>query len=126
MADTSGPVLVYNRIDENRRNTVLLLPVFAVLLFPVAYGLTQLLVPFSFYGTHVTLGGAQARLDAAFALALAKPDGWSAVALQLSPGTIVAFDKLVGNFAHVEVDGTSGYIPRIAGADDVSAEQSHP
>ena len=65
MADTSGPVLVYNRIDENRRNTVLLLPVFAVLLFPVAYGLTQLLVPFSFYGTHVTLGGAQARLDVA-------------------------------------------------------------
>lgn len=59
MASTSAPVLVYNRIDENRRNTLFLLPAFAVLLFPVAYGVTQLLVPFSFYRTHLILGGAQ-------------------------------------------------------------------
>jgi heat shock protein HtpX len=65
MASTSAPVLVYNRIDENRRNTFLLLPAFGVLLFPVAYGLTQLVVPFLFYRTHVVLGGAQARLDVA-------------------------------------------------------------
>jgi heat shock protein HtpX len=63
MVNTSAPVLVYNRIDENRRNTFLLLPAFVVLLLPVAYGLTQLLVPFSFYRAHVTLGGAQARLN---------------------------------------------------------------
>jgi heat shock protein HtpX len=65
MDSTSSPVLVYNRIDENRRNTLLLLPAFVVLLLPVAYGLTQLLVPFSFYRTHVVLGGAQARLNLA-------------------------------------------------------------
>jgi hypothetical protein len=51
MANTSAPVLVYNRIGENRRNTLLLLPAFAVLVLPLAYGLTQFLVPFSFYRT---------------------------------------------------------------------------
>ena len=65
MVNTSASVLVYNRIDQNPRNTFLLLPAFVVLLLPVAYGLTQLLVPFSFYRTHVTLGGAQARLNLA-------------------------------------------------------------
>ena len=65
MTSTSAPVLVYNRIDENRRNTLLLLPAFAVLVVPLAYDVTQLLVPFSFYRTYVTMGGAQARLNLA-------------------------------------------------------------
>jgi heat shock protein HtpX len=43
MADTSGPVLVYNRIDANRRNTLLLLAAFAALLLPFAYGFARLL-----------------------------------------------------------------------------------
>ena len=43
MADTSAPVLVYNRIDVNRRNTRLLLAAFAALLLPFAYSLAQLL-----------------------------------------------------------------------------------
>jgi heat shock protein HtpX len=55
MAGTSTPVLVYNRIDANRRNTCLLLPAFAVLVVPLAYGLTELLVPISFYRAYVTL-----------------------------------------------------------------------
>jgi hypothetical protein len=65
MADTSAPVLVYDRIDANRRNTLFLLPLFVVLLLPVAYGLTQLLVPFSFYRACVTVGSVQARLNMA-------------------------------------------------------------
>lgn len=65
MASASGPVLVYNRIDENRRNTRLLLPAFALLLLPISYGVTQLIVPISFYRAYVTLGGAQARLSLA-------------------------------------------------------------
>lgn len=65
MASTSAPVLVYNRIGENRRNTRLLLPAFVVLLLPLAYGVTQLVVPFSFYRSYLTLGGAQARLNLA-------------------------------------------------------------
>jgi heat shock protein HtpX len=65
MTSTSAPVLVYNRIDENRRNTLLLLPAFALLLLPIAYGVTQLLVPFSFYRAYLILGGAQARLNLA-------------------------------------------------------------
>src|SRR5436190_4146900 len=40
------PVLVYDRIHINRRNTVLLLPLFVALLLPLAYCLTQLVVPF--------------------------------------------------------------------------------
>jgi hypothetical protein len=54
-----------------------------------------------------------------------KPDGWCDVALRLSSGTVVTFNELVGNFARVEVDGTAGYIPRIAGADSISPERSH-
>src|SRR6266566_4909581 len=46
MSDTSAPVLVYERIDANRRNTLLLLPAFGALLLPLAYSLTQLLFPF--------------------------------------------------------------------------------
>jgi SH3-like domain-containing protein len=53
----------------------------------------------------------------------AQPDGWSDVALQLSSGTIVAFDRLVGNFARVEVGNTPGYIPRLAGAARLVPEQ---
>src|SRR5436190_15275676 len=63
MADASAPVLVYHRIDANRRNTRLLLLAFAFLLLPLAYGVTQLIVPFFFYRTFLTLGGAQARLN---------------------------------------------------------------
>lgn len=55
MARTSTPVLVYNRIDANRRNTCLLLPAFVVLVVPLAYGLTELIVPISFYCAYVTL-----------------------------------------------------------------------
>ena|SRR6266516_7975674 len=61
MTSTLAPVLVYNRIDENRLNTVLLLPAFAVLVLPLAYGVTQLLVPFSFYHTYVTMGAFRLR-----------------------------------------------------------------
>jgi heat shock protein HtpX len=43
MVDTSLPVLVYNRIDVNRRNTRLLLAVFAALLLPFTYVLAQFL-----------------------------------------------------------------------------------
>jgi heat shock protein HtpX len=43
MADTSSPVLAYNRIDVNRRNTRLLLAAFAALLLPFAFGLAQIL-----------------------------------------------------------------------------------
>jgi heat shock protein HtpX len=43
MGDASSPVLIYNRIDVNRRNTRLLLAAFAALLLPFAYGLAQLL-----------------------------------------------------------------------------------
>ena len=43
MADTSRPVLVYDRIDVNRRNTRLLIAAFAVLLFPFTYGLARFL-----------------------------------------------------------------------------------
>src|SRR6059058_2106231 len=43
MADASAPVLVYNRIDVNRRNTRLLLAAFDALLLPFAYGLAQFL-----------------------------------------------------------------------------------
>src|SRR5437879_3130024 len=43
MADTSAPVLVYNRIDVNRRNTRLLLAAFAALLLPFALGLARFL-----------------------------------------------------------------------------------
>jgi hypothetical protein len=42
------------------------------------------------------------------------------VQLELSPGTIVTFDKLVGNFARVEVGSSAGYIPRLAGAARIS------
>jgi heat shock protein HtpX len=60
MATIPAPVLVYNRIDANRRNTFLLLPTFAVLLLPLAYGVTQVVVPFAFYRVYITAGRAQA------------------------------------------------------------------
>ena len=44
-----APVLVYHRIKANRRNTLLLIPVFAALLIPLAYGLTELFVLFFFF-----------------------------------------------------------------------------
>jgi len=43
MSDTLAPVLVYDRIDVNRRNTTLLLAVFAGLLLPFALVLAQFL-----------------------------------------------------------------------------------
>src|SRR5438046_2945764 len=58
------PLLVYDRIDTNRRNTLRLLPVFAALL-PLAYGVTQHIIPLYFYRTHLTLGRAKALLDVA-------------------------------------------------------------
>jgi heat shock protein HtpX len=54
MADTSAPVLVYNRIDVNRRNTRLLLAAFAALLLPFAYGLAQLL-PSAYAGAKLLM-----------------------------------------------------------------------
>jgi heat shock protein HtpX len=107
MSSTSGPVLVYNRIDENRRNTFLLLPAFAVLLLPAAYGVTQLLVPFSFYRTHVTLGGAQARLNMASTEA-------STLTLVLLAFVLAACVAFLGHFA-----GTY-FVLRLAGAQRVN------
>jgi heat shock protein HtpX len=43
VVDTPAPVLVYDRIAVNRRNTRLLLAAFAALLGPFAYGLAQFL-----------------------------------------------------------------------------------
>ena len=54
-----------------------------------------------------------------------KPDGWSRVALELASGTVVTFNELVGHFARVDVDGTAGYIPRVACADSILTERSH-
>lgn len=39
MADAQSPILVYDRIQSNRRNTLLLLGVFAVVAFPFVAGL---------------------------------------------------------------------------------------
>jgi heat shock protein HtpX len=60
MADTSAPVLVYDRIDVNRRNTRLLIATFAVLLLSFAFGLGQV-VPFIYGLTRLLLAGLQFR-----------------------------------------------------------------
>lgn len=51
----------------------------------------------------------------------AKPDGWSDVLRQLSAGEVVRYVGLEGNFAHVQAGHAEGYIPRIAGAEALSA-----
>ena len=63
MSSTSAPILVYNRIAQNRRNTILLLPAFVILLLPLAYSATTVVVPFFFFRTYLTRGGAAARLE---------------------------------------------------------------
>ena len=45
MAEAPAPVLVYNRIDANRRNTRLLIACFVALVLPLAWGLSQFLAP---------------------------------------------------------------------------------
>jgi len=110
IADASAPVLVYNRIDANRRNIRLLLPAFAVLLLPLAYGLTQLIVPFSFYRTYVTSGGAQARLN----LPSIEASTLSMVLLALVVAACVAF---VGYFV------STYFVLRLAGGHRVNRQE---
>src|SRR6266550_465631 len=112
MTSTLAPVLVYNRIDENRRNTVLLLPAFAVLVLPLAYGATQLLVPFSFYHTYVTMGA----FGFAASVACRRTSGRS------TGGACSVADRREP--VPGRVDGTAGYIPRNAGADSILREWS--
>src|SRR5258705_12252576 len=45
MADTPAPLLVYDRIDANRRNTHLLTLAFAGLMLPFVWSVSQYLVP---------------------------------------------------------------------------------
>jgi heat shock protein HtpX len=45
MAQTPAPVLVYNRIDANRRNTRLLIAGFAALVLPLVWAVSQVLAP---------------------------------------------------------------------------------
>jgi heat shock protein HtpX len=52
----------------------------------------------------------------------AKADGWSGVLRQLSAGDIVTFVGLEGHFAHVRTAHAEGYIPRLAGAEALSAQ----
>ncbi len=50
MAETQQRVLIYDRIDANRRNTMLLLGLFAVVLLPAAAYVTQYLMFVAFLG----------------------------------------------------------------------------
>ena len=51
MTEHSAPVLVYNRIEQNRRNTVALLALVPLLVLPFAAGIVVYLVPWLlFYG----------------------------------------------------------------------------
>jgi SH3-like domain-containing protein len=130
MGSTSTPVPVYNRIDANRRNTWFLLPAFAVLLLPFAYGVTELLVPFSFYRTYVALGRVQAqlslesielvtcepgtrvRLADAHTLLYQSAEASSAVLADLDPNVPVTVLDREAQFIRVRlVDGVAGYIP---------------
>src|SRR4051812_49406446 len=54
MEDSAAPVLVYNRIDVNRRNTRLLIAAFAALLFPSAFGIAQF-VPIAYGVARVVI-----------------------------------------------------------------------
>lgn len=59
MAESPQPVLVYDRIDANRRNTRFLMAAFVALLLPLAGGVAQYLTPGSIFTGTMGLEGLQ-------------------------------------------------------------------
>lgn len=66
-----------------------------------------------------TLSGTRFRLTDPATPLYENADGWSKAIAQLSAGTVVTFNELIGHFACVSCDGTIGYVACSAGADSL-------
>jgi heat shock protein HtpX len=143
VSDAPEPILVYNRIDANRRKTRLLLSSFVVVAIPVMSGATVYVSPWVFmiavaclqiYGTpnlHAWLNGLLARVEEA-----RSADGmlnlsqvpWPAILLELGfifVGLIIVIVAVVAvTFILISRYGSRALL-RVAGARPVGADQ-HP
>ena len=109
------PLLVYNRIDANRRKTRMLLGSFAVILLPLVSGVAALIFPFIHIMFASVWSGAFTTMDQTSLLWLYA--GFFLVAMVIAALLVVAtVDALISSYG-------SSYVLRLAGARPVDPER---
>ncbi len=115
MTDDSRPLLVYDRIAANRRRTLILLGVFAMILLPFTLGFIPILAPLIWFGVLLPVLG-QARFQA---LLRASPGMHLALTTLLALGTVVTVGLVA---TMLQFDHAVRLVLRVAGARPVRAE----